>query len=315
VAYASGLDIDQPLSVTRFGYRSLMDQNGNERSPLDWATLALMPRWTSRGLADIGTFEDGGVDRCTTFQGVQRCIWVDWPAQVYAYARTSMRRNAWHGSVTEDKGDAAGTHYRRNRLYDPATGRFTQEDPIGLAGGVNLYGFATGDPVNFTDPFGVCPNVKERYNPKTGMNDVTFGLQLKFAAGTSAADQTAVRNAIVKHWAGVRGTLNVIIDFTDASAQYDVSIVQKPAGVPSEGVSNRYRGGRLGATMMLADPSGHATHMPSALIGHEFGHASGMGWHDYQSPNSIMYGSPPGSVTDVKHIGNIIRYCSDLAKP
>jgi hypothetical protein len=26
-----------------------------------------------------------------------------------------------------------------------------------LAGGLNLYGFANGDPVNFSDPFGLCP--------------------------------------------------------------------------------------------------------------------------------------------------------------
>ena len=43
----------------------------------------------------------------------------------------------------------------RNRYYDPASGRFTQEDPIGLEGGLNLYGFANGDPVNFSDPFGL----------------------------------------------------------------------------------------------------------------------------------------------------------------
>jgi hypothetical protein len=32
----------------------------------------------------------------------------------------------------------------------------TQEDPIGLTGGLNLYGFAGGDPINFWDPFELC---------------------------------------------------------------------------------------------------------------------------------------------------------------
>jgi hypothetical protein len=29
-------------------------------------------------------------------------------------------------------------------------------DPIGLAGGLNVYGFAGRDPINFSDPFGLC---------------------------------------------------------------------------------------------------------------------------------------------------------------
>ncbi len=45
--------------------------------------------------------------------------------------------------------------YDRNRYYDPVGGRFTQEDPAGLAGGVNLYGYAGGDPANSSDPFGL----------------------------------------------------------------------------------------------------------------------------------------------------------------
>lgn len=43
----------------------------------------------------------------------------------------------------------------RNRWYDPSTGRFTQEDPIGDAGGINLYAYAGNDPVTFSDPYGL----------------------------------------------------------------------------------------------------------------------------------------------------------------
>ena len=51
--------------------------------------------------------------------------------------------------------------YRRNRYYNPATGLFTQPDPIGLAGGLNLYGFAEGDPVSYSDPYGLCAKDKD----------------------------------------------------------------------------------------------------------------------------------------------------------
>ena len=39
-------------------------------------------------------------------------------------------------------------------------GQFTQQDPIGIAGGANVYGFASGDPINFADPFGLCTDKK-----------------------------------------------------------------------------------------------------------------------------------------------------------
>jgi hypothetical protein len=51
--------------------------------------------------------------------------------------------------------DASGQMYMRNRYYDPATGQFTQTDPIGLAGGLNAYGFAEGDAVSYSDPYGL----------------------------------------------------------------------------------------------------------------------------------------------------------------
>ena len=41
-----------------------------------------------------------------------------------------------------------------HRFYDPETGRYISADPIGLAGGINLYAYTGGDPVNLTDPTG-----------------------------------------------------------------------------------------------------------------------------------------------------------------
>lgn len=50
-----------------------------------------------------------------------------------------------------------GLYYYRARYYDPTLARFISEDPIGLAGGVNLYAYVGNDPVNHTDPTGLCP--------------------------------------------------------------------------------------------------------------------------------------------------------------
>jgi RHS repeat-associated protein len=63
----------------------------------------------------------------------------------------------WFGDMLVGYTDGSGQKYMRNRYYDPVKGTFTQTDPIGLAGGVNLYGYADGDPVNYSDPFGLCP--------------------------------------------------------------------------------------------------------------------------------------------------------------
>jgi len=48
-----------------------------------------------------------------------------------------------------------GLYYMRARYYDPQLGRFMSEDPIGLAGGINLYAYVANDPANSSDPFGL----------------------------------------------------------------------------------------------------------------------------------------------------------------
>jgi RHS repeat-associated protein len=48
-----------------------------------------------------------------------------------------------------------GLHYNTFRFFDPDVGRFTQGDPIGLAGGENLYAYAP-NPVEWADPLGLA---------------------------------------------------------------------------------------------------------------------------------------------------------------
>ena len=80
--------------------------------------------------------------------------------------------------------------------------QFTQEDPIGLAGGLNLYGFAGGDPVNATDPFGLCPPISDCLQKLAN-----WGAQRGGSVGGSALN--------------VAAGLNAVNDFNPISAAFD----------------------------------------------------------------------------------------------
>ena len=61
--------------------------------------------------------------------------------------------NGQFGVMTEPNGLLT----MQARYYSPIFRRFLSEDPSGFSGGINLYAYTGGDPVNFMDPFGLGP--------------------------------------------------------------------------------------------------------------------------------------------------------------
>ena len=153
VAYLHATGLDVPISVVRINYED--HPYGNIYDT--WTPFVVVPHWNWRAHAEYGTYGDGSYKHCKSYNP-NRCVQVQWITKAFAFQdAASDTLDSWIGTLTQEKRDATGTHYRRNRYVDLSTGRFTQEDPIGLAGGLNLYGFAEGDPVSYSDPFGLLP--------------------------------------------------------------------------------------------------------------------------------------------------------------
>lgn len=157
VLYTHGPGLDRPLAIYRMGYAVAEDTLGFAITPTAFGLFTVSPFWSRDGQATLGAFGTGDRSNCRVIGGRTACVTMQWPATWSAYDRDrGFLRFVWHGSLLESRRDGSGLQYKRNRFYDPASGQFTQEDPTGLGGGLNLYGFAAGDPVNFSDPFGLC---------------------------------------------------------------------------------------------------------------------------------------------------------------
>ncbi|MFS4571900.1 RHS repeat-associated core domain-containing protein, partial [Erwinia amylovora] len=171
--------------TTRFlwqGYRLLQEQraNGTRRTwsydpESPWTPLAAIEQAGEGPQADIywlNTDLNGAPLEVTDADGRLR-----WSGQYDTFGRLQGQTTAGAAQRTGPVYDQplryagqyadseTGLHYNLFRYYEPDVGRFTTQDPVGLAGGLNLYAYAP-NPYGWVDPLGLTkcsPNKKTTY--------------------------------------------------------------------------------------------------------------------------------------------------------
>ena len=92
---------------------------------------------------------------------------VVWEATIHPYGECEVHVGADFHQPLRFPGhyydDATGLHYNRFRYYSPELGRYLESDPVGIAGGLNLYGYCCdSNPLRDVDLRGLTQNCPRR---------------------------------------------------------------------------------------------------------------------------------------------------------
>jgi len=136
--FAQGQNIDEPLALSASGATSFYEQDGlGSVTSLTNGTGAVAQSYTLDSFGKVVN-SSGNVANPLRYTG-------------------------------RDFDSESGLYYYRARYYDPSTGRFLSEDPIGFTGEINFYRYAEDDPVLFNDPSGLQHAPGGPWHPAPGV--------------------------------------------------------------------------------------------------------------------------------------------------
>jgi RHS repeat-associated protein len=137
----------------------------------------------------------------------------------------------------------AGMKYNVNRTFDAATGRYLQADPIGLAAGPSLYGYAGAEPLGTTDALGLradtdlcaglsaqgCMQVGHAYTPDYATVNVSW---LGLSGGLTVSGDTVYLNyGVSKSWSeNISQNTSSLKDLLKPSFSADIGFLNSSVG-------------------------------------------------------------------------------------
>ncbi|EGQ74219.1 RHS repeat domain-containing protein, partial [Neisseria macacae] len=203
-----------------------------------------------------------------------------------------------------------GLHYNFFRYYEPDVGRFVNQDPIGLMGGMNLYQFAPNTQ-QWIDHLGLDVNIIRSDRSVTFILDISLN-----GRNVTNTDIENVKNGIERNWnAGGWKYGGCNIRFIANVKANDSKMANQITAEPINGRSYVNKAGGNRGVWYMRDPN------VSWVAAHEAGHLMGLGdrYKDINGKsipqkgweNNIM--AAPNKPVEQRNINELIPFTTKCA--